>query len=276
MSQAAFPAPDKRFGQHFLVNAGIVAKIADAVARACEKHGAEAIEIGPGPGVLTEALLARGLRVQAVELDPRMVEHLQSRFAAEIASGTLRLHPGDALELALEPLAAGLRPGPGQISGRAVVCGNLPYNVGTQIVFRFLEGFAPAPAFVYMLQKEVVQRFAASKGSKDYGIPSIKLASSCRVLETFWVQPGSFLPPPKVVSGVICFERREGALDALERGGEYDRLSEAVRRAFASRRKMLKAAFPSLGELPEAKKRAEELAPEDFLRLLREARLGPS
>lgn len=252
---------DKSLGQHFLVNAGVVARIADHVANAAGAGG-YAVEIGPGPGALTGALLERGLHVVAVELDPRMIEHLETRFAEFRDAGKFAVIHADALKVALGDLQALCK------NQRPVVCGNLPYNVGSQIVFRFLEEAAWADAFVYMLQKEVVLKFITSSRDagerRDYGPPGVKLNWTCDVQGHFWVSPGSFDPPPKVDSGVFWFRRKAGGLNPLERGGEYDQAADRLERAFRHRRKMLRGAFPELKEHPWGARRAEELTPDEL------------
>lgn len=259
---------DKRFGQHFLVNEGITDRIASTVQRLALDNQRAVIEFGPGPGALTAALLGKGLRVTAVELDGRMIDPLRERFRDEIAAGRLTLLHADALKVPLDELARAIG------SAKAVACGNLPYNVGSQIVFRYLEEFPPAEAFCYMLQKEVVLKFISGflddAGRRDYGPPGVKLAWSCRFGGHFWVKPGSFAPPPKVDSGVFWCERlpKDQALaDALERGGAYDRASDVLEKAFRHRRKMLKGALPVLAGQSVGTRRAEELSPVDLFRL---------
>jgi 16S rRNA (adenine1518-N6/adenine1519-N6)-dimethyltransferase len=250
---------NKKLGQHFLTNEGVVARIADQV-EGLAQGSRIAIEIGPGPGALTRALLARKLQVHAVELDPRMIEHLKTQHAGEIASGQLTLHHADALKIDLAEL-------PTQPS---VVCGNLPYNVGTAIVFRFLEEFPQADRFCYMLQKEVVLRLISESGGPDYGLAGVKLAWSTRVGGHFWVKPGSFTPPPKVDSGVFWFERlaKEFLLaDPLTRGSTYDQGALVVAKLFQHRRKMLRATIRELAPTPFAQCRPQELDPKTLLEL---------
>ena len=274
----SFPQANKKLGQHFLVNTGVIDRIADTVTQLAQIPGGllPVLEIGPGPGPLTAALLVRKLKVTALELDERMVEALEQRFPQEIASGQLRLLSGDALKFDLEALETELlREGASQ----AVACGNLPYNVGTSIVFRLLEEFGVARSFCYMLQKEVVLRMISAGNDADYGIPGVKLAWSTRMLGHFWVKPGSFSPPPRVDSGVLWFERRTGEkllASPLERKGPYDIASRFLDRAFGQRRKMLRAIFPELKESPVATRRAQELSPEELFSLGIELTKPPS
>ncbi|MBS1985574.1 MAG: ribosomal RNA small subunit methyltransferase A [Bdellovibrionales bacterium] len=264
------PQADKRFGQHYLVNQGVIDRIADTIASQSKSGGGQraVLELGPGPGALTRALLARGLRVVAVELDPRMEPVLRETFAAEVAAQRFEVLRTDAMTVDLAEVARVLG------TERVVVCGNLPYNVGSQLVFRFLEEFSPADRFCYMLQKEVVLKFISASQTdrerRDYGPPGVKLNWCTRVNGHFWVSPGSFSPPPKVDSGVFWCERlplAEAPANALERGGLYDRAAAVVARAFQQRRKMLRAIFPELASTEWATKRVEELTPLDLLRL---------
>jgi len=259
------PRADKSFGQHFLVNAGVVQKIVDSVARHAGGPTAHVVEIGPGPGALTVALLERGLRVTALEIDSRMREHLAERFAEAIGRGQLMVVEADATVFdwaAWEKSSGGAR----------VICGNLPYNVGTAILFSALQQAREARAFCFMLQKEVVQRLCSGAGSKDYGVPSVLLALSCHVLDKFWVNPGSFSPPPRVDSGVMTYVRREDVdplLDPLNAPAGFEDFSQRLRRAFQARRKMLRKAFPGL-DAEWGSKRPEDLEPETWLRLWKE------
>jgi 16S rRNA (adenine1518-N6/adenine1519-N6)-dimethyltransferase len=259
------PRADKSFGQHFLVNAGVVQKIVDSVARHARSPDAHVVEIGPGPGALTGALLERGLRVTALEIDGRMRAHLAERFAAEIARGQFKVVEADATRFdwrAWEKSGESAR----------VICGNLPYNVGTAILFEALEKASATQAFCFMLQKEVVQRLCSESGGRDYGVPSVLIALTSHVLDKFWVNPGSFSPPPKVDSGVMTYIRRadvDPALDPIANHAGFERFSERLRRGFQSRRKMLRKAFPKL-EAEWGSKRPEEIAPEEWLRLWKE------
>ena len=261
---------DKKFGQHFLVNEGIVSRIAGTVASLAREGGKNrrVLEIGPGPGALTVALLGQGLDVVALELDERMIPVLTERFEESIRRGQLKIIQGDAMTYSLSELEAEFA------QKGAVVCGNLPYNVGSQIVFRFLEEFSPADRFCYMLQKEVVLKFISGSQDdyqrRDYGPPGVKLQWCARVRGHFWVSPGSFKPPPRVDSGVFSFERlpaAEALADALERGGAYDKAGAIVEKVFRQRRKMIKAACPELAQLPVGFKRAEELRPQELFEL---------
>jgi len=254
-------SPNKSLGQHFLVNEGVIARIAERVDSLSEKSRA-VLEIGPGPGALTRALLASGLKVLAIELDSRMIVSLKENFAKELGAGDFKVIEADALTVNLgEEMAAFSK-------SSWVACGNLPYNVGTPILFRLLEEAPEADRFCFMLQKEVVLRLISKGGAKDYGIPSVKMAWSVDDLGHFWVKPGSFNPPPKVDSAVFAFRRKALPLaNPLERGGLYDKAGDFVAQFFRQRRKMMRGTLASLTETRWGAKRPEEISPEDFLSL---------
>ncbi|NCN40368.1 ribosomal RNA small subunit methyltransferase A [bacterium] len=262
------PKADKQFGQHFLSNQGVIDRIAMSVMSLQEKlpearAKAPIVEIGPGPGALTKELLARArplsTKLLAVELDTRMVDHLQLQYSKDIEAQNFEVIHGDAVEAdwLVSPLMEA-----------GVVCGNLPYNVGTAIVFKLVEYAPQAQAFCFMLQKEVVQRFMAVPSTKDYGVPSIMLQLVCAIGDHFWVQPGSFSPPPKVQSGVFTFRRRakflSPELDPFHPETQYFAFNKRVKLAFQSRRKMLRKVFPALKDTEWGAKRPEALSPEEW------------
>jgi 16S rRNA (adenine1518-N6/adenine1519-N6)-dimethyltransferase len=234
------------------------------------------VEIGPGPGALTEEILKRGHTLVAVEIDPRMAEHLRSRFAHEIQTGQFTLLHKDALTLKAADFS---------FTEDYVICGNLPYNVGSPIVFNFLEQFPKARGFCFMLQKEVVQKFLPPTSARGpWSTPAIKMDLLCQVKGHFWVKPGSFSPPPKVDSGVISYARKTDSavlVSPFSNPSEYSAFSNFLMKAFAQKRKMLRAAFPQLKNDPVGVKRAEELSPQDFFSLFKtlkatQGKLDPS
>lgn len=256
------PKANKNLGQHFLVNQGVISRIADAVLQISTNKDQPVVEIGPGPGALTKELLNRGLRVIAVEIDSRMREHLQETFKVEVESGQLEVHDFDATKSDYLNM----------IETRnfvdLCVCGNLPYNVGTQILFLLLEKAKWATSFCFMLQKEVVQRLMHQEpGSKSYGVTGIKMAWICEIKGHFWVKPGSFAPPPKVDSGVLWFVRKDSVISPQKNLKAYQQARDLVDLAFRSRRKMLKKSVANLPEEFETK-RPDELYPHDYLKLL--------
>jgi 16S rRNA (adenine1518-N6/adenine1519-N6)-dimethyltransferase len=256
---------DKRLGQHFLFDPSILRRIAAA---AGDLAAATVLEVGPGPGGLTRALLEAGAaRLVAVERDPRFVAHLRELEAH--AGGRLTLVEADALEL--DPCSvAGLGP--------VRIVANLPYNVATPLVFRWFDHLACIERMVLMFQKEVALRLAAAPGSADYGRLAVMAQRLCRVERLFDLPPAAFTPPPKVSSSVVRLTPRPDQPSAELRAS----LASVTRAAFGQRRKMLRASLRSLGGDPttlleaagiEPMRRAEELSVEQFCRLA-ELRLG--
>lgn len=248
----------KGLGQHFLLDLNLTRRIARAAAPLGE---GTVIEIGPGPGGLTRALLLEGAaRVVALEVDRRAVAALGELQA--VAGGRLEVIEADALQVDL----ASLGPPP-----RRVVA-NLPYNVSTALLVRWLHQADDVTDMVLMFQKEVVDRLAAAPRSKDYGRLSVLTQHVCSVERLFDVAPSAFVPPPRVVSSVVRLRPRPAA-QRLARLEPLERLTAA---AFGQRRKMLRSALSrvfgspvdtlqGLGLSPTA--RAEELSVGDFVRL---------
>ena len=249
--------PRKRFGQHFLHDPAVIERIIDAINPA---PGERLIEIGPGEGALTFPLLARGARLTVIELDRDLAARLATRPEA---GDMLTVVQGDALKLRLATLAA-----PGE---RLRLVGNLPYNVSTPLLFRFIAQAEVIRDMHFMLQREVVARMAAGPGTKAYGRLSVMLAAACRVESLFDVGPGAFRPPPKVWSSIVRLEPwREPPFPTPDPA--Y--FAEVVRRAFGQRRKTLRNALSGLVDEDEIRAagcdpglRAETLPPEMFARL---------
>ena len=264
------PSPRKSLGQHFLRDKRVRERILQA-ARLCPRDWV--LEIGPGDGALTRELLARSARVIALEIDRRMVEHLQARLAD---FDNLSLIRADALRYDYERLPCAGRP--------FKVVANLPYYIATALLQRLI---APRQLFsllVLMLPAEVARRIRALPGGRDYGFLSIFSQVYYQVRPVCRVPPRAFFPPPTIDSLVLCFSRREAPLLRLEDEGFYWRL---VRAAFSQRRKTLlnclRAKLPGdRNELLqalrragiEARTRAEQLEPRDFARLAAELRGG--
>jgi len=247
----------KRLGQHFLLDLNLTRRIARAAAPLDQ---GSVIEVGPGPGGLTRALLLEGAgRVVAIEIDRRAIAALKE--LQEVAGDRLELVEADALKIDL----ATLGPPP-----RRIVA-NLPYNVSTALLVGWLHQADQVCDMVLMFQKEVGDRLAAKPRSKDYGRLSILAQHVCTVQRLFDVAPSAFVPPPKVVSSVVRLRPRpEGRLADLR---PLERVTAA---AFGQRRKMLRSSLASvfaspvevldrLGIPPTA--RAEELSVADFVRL---------
>ncbi len=224
-------ATRKSLGQHFLLDTELLAKIASS---AGDMHSHHVIEIGPGPGGLTRALLAAGARsVTAIEKDPRCVRALKGLEDAYPERLTVR--EADALNCELTQYA----PPP-----RAIVA-NLPYNIGTELLLRWLEQIYADPgvfaSLTLMFQKEVAQRLYAAPGSKQYGRLSVFTQWLCVAEPLFDIPPTAFSPPPQVVSSLVRLSPRKTPLFSAPR----DLLETALRLAFGQRRKMLRASLKS-------------------------------
>ncbi|MDT3330914.1 16S rRNA (adenine(1518)-N(6)/adenine(1519)-N(6))-dimethyltransferase RsmA [Microbacterium sp. KSW-18] len=257
--------PTKKLGQNFVVDANTVRKIVTA-ARVTSAD--RVVEVGPGLGSLTLAILETGAPVTAVEIDHRLAERLPATAAAHgVPDGALTVVAQDALRVSELP------------GDPDVLVANLPYNVSVPVLLHFMEHFPTIQRGVVMVQAEVGERLAAPSGSKVYGAPSVKAAwyGSWRLAGT--VSRQVFWPVPNVDSVLVGFER-----DAAARGTEEERLRTfaIVDAAFQQRRKMLRQALSAVlggssaaasevleraGVAPTA--RGEELTIEDFVRIAR-------
>jgi len=250
----------KALGQHFLLDGNLTAKIARA---AGPLEGLTVLEIGPGPGGLTRALLAAGAaRVVAVERDRRCLAALAELQAA--AGGRLELVEGDALAVDERALLA----------GPAAVVANLPYNISTQLVAKWLDRLDLFERLVLMFQREVAERLAAAPGGRDYGRLSVAVQRLAEVRTLFDLSPQAFVPPPKVWSRVVAIRPRPVPLAEADPA----LLHRVLAAAFGQRRKMLRASLRSLGADTEAllaqaaiapTARAEEIDVAGFCRLAR-------
>jgi 16S rRNA (adenine1518-N6/adenine1519-N6)-dimethyltransferase len=228
----------KSLGQHFLTDSNLLAKI---VRLSGVGEGQHVVEIGAGPGGLTRALLGSAVTsVTAVEVDTRCLPILQELCGYD---GRLTVVHGDALKLALNELA----PAP-----RAVVA-NLPYNVGTQILVRYLkaiaeEGAGVVDSLTVMLQKEVADRITAAPNTSDYGRISVLAQWLCEAETCMDVPPSAFSPPPKVMSSVIRLVPRPRPLFAAS----FRDVERFLAAAFGQRRKMLRGSLKGYCENPIA------------------------
>ena len=256
-------AARKSLGQNFLLDLNLIARIARAAA---PLEGVNVVEIGPGPGGLTRALLQQGAAtITAIERDERCVAALQELVAAY--PGRLSVISADALEI--DP--ASLVPAP-----RKVVA-NLPYNVATALLLRWLPNIGSYASLTLMFQKEVAERLTAAPRSKDYGRLSVLVQWLAEVRRLFDVPARAFVPAPRVTSTLVRIEARPQPLAPCRRE-DLERVTAA---AFGQRRKMLRQSLKSLGPAPEpllaaagvpATARAEELSVADFCALARELR----
>ncbi len=221
--------PRKRFGQNFLQDPHVVAKIVHAIAPRPDDH---LVEIGPGLGALTEALLPQVEAMDAVELDRDLVPKLAQRCGS---LGQLQIHSADALKFDFTSLAADGRP--------LRIIGNLPYNISTPLMFYLLKSRAVIRDMHFMLQKEVVDRLAATPGGKDYGRLSVMMQYHCAVDSLFDVPPGAFNPPPKVNSAVVRLRPWDEPPVEVPDAAVLEKL---VTQAFSQRRKTLRNTLKGL------------------------------
>lgn len=252
----------KALGQHFLLDLNLTGRIARS---AGDLGNGTTIEVGPGPGGLTRALLLAGARrVVAIERDRRCLDALAEIAAA--SGGRLEVVPGDALDVAAEAL--------GEAPRRIVA--NLPYNVATPLLLGWLAALArdngAFESLTLMFQKEVAERLSAAPRSKAYGRLSVMAQWLCTVDTLFDLPPRAFTPPPKVVSSVVLLTPRAVPLAPAE-AAILERVTAA---AFGQRRKMLRQSLKSLGLEPRPlleacgiaeTARAEELPVEAFCAL---------
>ena len=247
--------PRRALGQHFLADPNLVDKI---VRLAAITPGDKVVEIGAGTGTLTRALAAAGASVVAYEIDRRLEPVL-----AETVGGLA------AVEVRFEDAtAADLNSDLGE--GEWIMVANLPYNIGTTLLLDLLAGAPRIVRYVVMVQREVADRLAAGPGSKRYGLPSVTAGLYGAVRFGFAVPPQVFVPAPEVGSAVVVVERR-AVVDA-----RAPRARELAGAAFGGRRKMLRRSLAGMLDDPitllasagiSPTSRAEDLSPDDFLRL---------
>ncbi len=243
-------------GQHFLLDLNLTARIART---AGHLSGINVIEVGPGPGGLTRALLeADAAMVCAVERDPRCVAALAE--VAAVHAPRLQVIQGDAMEMNL----AALVPPP-----RRIVA-NLPYNIATPLLIGWLKQIDDFDSLTLMFQREVAERMTAAPGGKDYGRLSIIVQWLCEVAHQFNVSREAFTPPPKVASSVVTLTPRPEPLAPAR----WEVLEKVTASAFGQRRKMIRSSLKALnldlegvGVDPTA--RAEDLTVEQFCALAR-------
>ncbi len=257
---------NKALGQHFLLDSNITRRIART---AGDIAGKPVIEVGPGPGGLTRALLEAGAHVIAIEKDARFLPLLQPLIAW--SEGRLRIVHGDALEAdeaallrsstaSVSPVFGGavateLPAGTRSAPTSAHIVSNLPYNVGTPLLVKWLKAGAWRGDMTLMFQKEVAQRIVARPHEDAYGRLAVLAQARCETHLAFTVPARAFTPPPNVASAVVRLRDRADPyshLDALER---------VTAAAFGQRRKMLRTALRPLTAETEALLEAAEIAP---------------
>jgi len=260
------PPPNKRLGQNFLIDPNIVRKIV-AVAELCP--GDSVLEIGPGRGVLTEALSRAAGRVTAVEVDPKLHAYLKTR-QAEFPN--VALDCADALTYPLDSLPEG-----------TIVVANLPYYISTPLLFRLLDQRGRFPRLVLMLQSEVADRLVAKPGGSNYGILSVMAQYAADITKSFRVSAQCFRPRPDVASAVVLLRTKAHTGLSQQEESVFRAL---VKAAFAHRRKTIVNSLrdegydqgfvtEALGQfgLPQAV-RAETISLEQFIALSRVTGMG--
>ncbi len=249
----------KALGQNFLLDLNLTGKVART---AGDLTQSTVIEVGPGPGGLTRALLLHGARrVVAIERDERCLAALSE--VSDHYPGRLEVISGDALKTDFSTLVT---------DGPVKIVANLPYNIGTELLIRWLivDGWPPFyQSMTLMFQREVAERIVAKPNSSDYGRLGVLAGWRTEARIAFDVPPQAFTPPPKVTSSVVHITPREALLSA-----DVKKLGRVTEAAFGQRRKMLRQSLKSLGGeklLERAEidptRRAETLSVEEFVRL---------
>jgi 16S rRNA (adenine1518-N6/adenine1519-N6)-dimethyltransferase len=237
--------PRKRFGQHFLRDPRVLARIVEAIDPAREDF---IVEIGPGEGALTRPLLEKLNRLHVIEIDRDL--------AGELSDPKIEVHQADALEFDFAQFPEGMR-----------IVGNLPYNISTPLLFHLARYAGRVRDMHFMLQLEVVQRMVATHSTPEYGRLSVALQARFRMKKLFNVSRGAFQPPPKVESAVVRLEPL-AERPQLER----TRFDDLLRSAFSARRKQLRNALPlAMTDYTvlkiDPRSRPENLSPADYVRI---------
>ncbi len=256
--------PRKRFGQHFLTDQGVVRAIVNAIR---PQPGEVLVEIGPGLGALTRPLLDRIPHLHVLELDRDIIARLKKTWPPE----RLSIHEGDALKFDFNVIArpeGPWQPDQGSNTPTIRVCGNLPYNISSPLLFHLMDYTEAISDMTFMLQKEVVDRMVAKPSTPPYGRLSVMLQRRYRMEALFHVPPEAFDPPPKVESAVVrMIPKPASEIPALNE----KLFGEIVAAAFGMRRKTLRNTLGNKlkqQELVElginAQLRAENLALSDY------------
>ncbi len=225
----------KALGQHFLFDPDILRRTALAGGSV---EGRDVIEVGPGPGGLTRALLDQGARsLTCIEADSRFADAL--RTWPEFDASRLSVIEADARKVDWENL-----PAVQSATAPVMIIANLPYNVGTPLLINWLKAGSWRGEMALMFQKEVALRTCARPGEAHYGRLAVLTAAVCDAAIAFTLPPGAFRPPPKVDSAVAVFR----PLSAGERFQDLDSLEKVTTAAFGQRRKMLRASLKSLAK----------------------------
>ncbi|RRT91846.1 16S rRNA (adenine(1518)-N(6)/adenine(1519)-N(6))-dimethyltransferase RsmA [Empedobacter falsenii] len=244
----------KHLGQHFLNDENIARDIAEGLT--WEGYD-RVLEIGPGMGVLTKYILQAKKNIVVVEIDTESVEYLKEYYQPFYPG--FKIHSEDFLKMDFSS----------KFDEQIAILGNFPYNISSQIIFKTLEERYTVPEVCGMFQKEVAERIASKKGTKDYGILSVLAQAYYHCEYLFTVPEHVFTPPPKVKSGVIIMKRYRTEIEGIEQ----KRFFQVVKAGFGQRRKTLRNSLKALG-IPEdlndhefLNMRAEQLSVEDFIEL---------
>lgn len=243
----------KSLGQHFLKDQKIAERIVESLDTSLT---GSVLEIGPGTGVLTQHLVKmEGIEFKAAEIDTESIEYLQKNYP-QIGENLLE---GDFLKMDMNKI----------FKSDFSVIGNFPYNISSQIFFKLIDHKDQVPQIVCMLQKEVAERLASPPGNKSYGILSVLLQAWYNIDYLFTVEPGSFIPPPKVKSAVISLKRN--SRESL--GCDEVLFKKVVKASFNQRRKAVRNSVKQLleGRTPPDSylfgMRPEQLSVEEFVEL---------
>ncbi len=212
----------KRFGQHFLRDQGVINRI---VAHTNARPGEQVLEIGPGDGALTGALVETGCNLSVVEIDRDLAAGLAERYGDR-----LTLYNQDILKFDFSRLG----PGPFKIVG------NLPYNISTPVMFKLFGNITLIDSMVFMFQLEVVERLCATSSTRSYGRLSVMAQYYCDIRQLMTVTPDCFVPPPRVTSAVAGLKPRADR-DATPE--ELSAMGQILIRAFSQRRKRISNAL---------------------------------
>jgi 16S rRNA (adenine1518-N6/adenine1519-N6)-dimethyltransferase len=231
--------PKKRFGQHFLTDRGVLHRLVELIA----PTGSDLfLEVGAGTGALTTRLASPCGRIIAIEVDRDVIPALRQALSPFPTAAVLN---EDILNLDLEELVRGF---PANL--RVRIAGNLPYNIGTAVIEKFLYSGLPVHDMTFMLQEEVAERIVSGPGSRRYGVLSVECQHAADVRIAFRVSPGAFTPRPGVMSAVVVFRPRGALADAVFESS----FLMVTKAAFAHRRKTIANSLrrhPQLGHCSE-------------------------
>ena len=256
----------KRFGQHFLCDQAVIDQIVAAINPNPSEH---IVEIGPGLGALTLPVLAKAHRMDAIEIDRDAIAALS---VSALSVGELHIHESDILKFELSSIRTDDR--------LLRLIGNLPYNISTPLIFKLIEQRQHFLDMHFMLQKEVVDRMAASPDTADYGRLTVMLAPWLKVEPLFDIGPQAFRPPPKVMSTVVRLTPHNQPPFIIK---DHESYARVVAAAFSQRRKTLRNALRTVMTAEQIEStginpglRAEALPPQSFAALAEQLHQKPA